>query len=53
MSAQVVTTPNGDQWYNATIAYNGVIKSVRLEPRAANMTGEFDLSVKLNNEVIF
>lgn len=52
-SGYVVTNPDGQTWYDFVVQTDGKFAVLNLEPRADGMIGNFDISIKVNGEVIF
>lgn len=51
----VTSAPAGGVWYDVTAvrANFGQMFMLRMEARTANLSGEFDVSIRVNGEVIF
>lgn len=50
----ITSAPAGQTWYDVTVASNqvGQLTIIRMEARTANLSGGFDVSIRVNEEVI-
>lgn len=49
----ITSAPSGNVWYDATSNKNGLLVRIIMEARSAGLSGDFDVSVRVNGEVVF